>query len=1192
MTTPTHIHTSGGLISQAFIENARELTLRQRGMEPETFAVPSRAGLSPGQSAPAGPAALESTIATAWELLLERWDAVRADLPLYDVRQLRSRWLLSLFQLLDFAPVYQRGDTVVDESLRFSFSHRGWDADAWGAPAPVLHTVPPSQDLDARSSTVRGPKGKSPHDQVQTFLNVSPADRWAVLTNGVLLRLLRDYHHTFTKGYVEFDLESVFETRAYGDFRALYRLCHASRFLPHDLGGDEPELPLERFYRDSLAAGIQVGADLREQVRQAIETLGNGFLTGPLIARLQTDDAACRQFLRELLHVVYRCLFLLFAEQRGMMPGRDSLYAETYSMARLRTRAEGDIPRRDDHVDLWHGLQVTFRMVREGVPELGVYGYDGMLFADGQTPLLDGSPPPASGRGIGRGVPNSDLLLAIRYLTLVEREGVLQRISYADLGVEELGSVYESLLDYTPRVSTAPEDVNGREVPANTFFLDPRGSERKTSGSYYTHPSLVNELCKSALLPVARDRLAAAGLPVIAEDAIGEATAGLLTDYTGLTAEQREAGAQALLSLKVCDPAAGSGHFVVKANNALGAELARVRTGDEYPAQDAVQSAKRDVLAHCIYAVDLNPMAVELCKVSLWINASVADRPLSFLDHHIKWGNSLIGTTLALLAQGIPTDAFQAVTGDDRNTANAVRQRSRQEREEWEAGVVQGSFWQVMAVLETQGDLTRWVQLTRLAEDAPAQARERHAEYVAADDYQRRKFRADLWTAAFFWPLTKGTRWFPTQREFQRADELPPAVREQVAALAAHYRFFHWHLEFPDVFPPSPSQGEGPGVRVGFDVILGNPPWERIKLQEKEFFADKDDAQARAIANARTAADRRQLIHKLPQTNPALHAAYAAALRASECESNFLRNAGRFPLTGVGDVNTYAVFAGLARQIIASTGRAGIIIPTGIATDYPYRDFFADLVATGQLTSLYDFENREGLFPGTHRSYKFSLLTLAGGGVPEADFAFFLHTTDDLANSKRRFILSQEDLDLLNPNTRNCPIFRTRHDAELTRRFYHIVPVLMNQATKHNPWDVQLFTMFHMTNDSHLFRTREALVAEGFVLQGNRFVFGDEVYLPLYEAKMFWQFDHRFGTYEDVYSRSNTSLPRRVLKKCPGTFVLWTTDGIIALDRKIVQEMSAMLGRRQPQPDATDAAAGPHPVPADSFYGRMAAVYD
>jgi len=1092
-TSPTHITTSGGLISAAFIENVREPGSRQRGVEPASFALS-------WSSAPKNPSALEETIATAWELLLERWDAVRNDLPMMEVSQVRSRWLLPLFQLLDFDPVYLRGDTALDEAgkLRYPLSHRGWD----GKDAPILHTLIPSQGLDARMASGRGIKAKSPHDMLQAFLNASTADLWAVLSNGILLRLLRDYHHTFTKGYVEFDLEAILETRNYGDFRALYRLCHASRFVPQG-EGNEALLPLEQFYKDSIAAGIKVGEDLRGQVRQAIETLGNGFLDGDLIHRLQQDDALCRDYYGEILHVIYRVLFLLFAEQRGMMPGRDSLYAEAYSIARLRARAEGDIPREDDFADLWHGLQVTFRMVREGVPELNVFGYDGMLFDDDQTPLLN-----------GRAVHNSDLLRAIRALTLIERERVLQRISYADLGVEELGSIYESLLDFTPRVTTGPEDIDGREVPANTFFLDPRGSERKTTGSYYTHPSLVNELIKSALLPVARDRLEAAGLPVIEEDAIGEATAGLLTDYAGLSDEQRAAGEKALLAIKVCDPAVGSGHFLVKANNALGAELACLRTGDEYPAEAEVQAAKRDVLARCIYAVDVNPMAVELCKVSLWINASVADRPLSFLDHHIKCGDSLIGATPELMAEGIPYQAFdQKIVGNNRKTANAIRKRNREEQ----AGQLPLG-WRV-TVIETAEDLERWRRLSQLAEEKPQAARERYAEYITATERQRRKLEADFWTAAFFWPLPKGVGWAPTHGEFIRLraegpEALPPEALAQVEALAERYRFFHWHLEFPDVFA---DDGAG-----GFDVVLGNPPWERIKLQEKEFFA----AKAPEIANARTAAERRRLIRNLPNTNPALHAAYTTALRESEATSHFLRDSGRFPLTSGGDINTYAVFAGLAHQLISLGGRAGIIVQSGIATNDTYKHFFENLLASRQLVSFYDFLESRDYFPGTDSREPFCLITMGSADAGEngkAECVFNLLQLDELSDSSRRVELGFEEVALFNPNTRTIPKFQTSRDATLARKLYQVAPIIINERTGMNPWRLQLSTMFHMTNDSHLFHSREALETEGFVIRGNRFYAANsKVYLPLYEAKMMHQYDHRFATYEDDGIRDST----------------------------------------------------------------------
>ncbi|HNT74636.1 MAG TPA: hypothetical protein PKH77_06430 [Anaerolineae bacterium] len=1121
--TPTTITTSGGLLTAAFVEALREPGARQRGLAPEDFALP-------GGAAPNTPADLEAAIAAAWELLLERWDAVRADLPLLDVSQVRARWLLPLFKALDFDPVYLRSDTLVDENeaLRFPLTHRGWEPGG-----PVLHMLPVSQDLDARAASGRGYKAKSPHDMLQVFLNVSRADTWAVLTNGMFLRLLRTYHHTFTKGYVQFDLEALFETRNYGDFRALYRMCHASRFevrsrrfsaVSH--GDESPttnetseDYPLEWFYQDALATGIKVGEDLRGQVRTAIEALGNGFLDGDLIQLLtgeritnhelrMTGNASriTHDYYAEILHIVYRILFLLFAEQRGLLPNAGAplagLYREQYSITALRGRAEGDLPQADPFSDLWEGLKVTFRMIGKGAPELGVFGYDGMLFADGQTPLLG-----------ERALDNSALLRAIRALTLIERAGVLQRISYADLGVEELGAIYESLLDYTPRVTLAPETVEGtstslsasRDVPAHTFILDPRGMARKTSGSYYTHPSLVNELIESALLPVMQAKVRSGRFSALTHGDKSPTT----NDYAALTPEQRAAAEAALLSIKICDPAVGSGHFLVKANNVLGAELARVRTGDDYPTEAAVQAAKRDVLAHCIYAVDLNPMAVELCKVSLWINASVRDAPLNFLDHHIRCGNSLVGATPLLIEEGVPYEAFAlGRAGDDGAVAKQVRTQHRDERRTFEkSGATQPGLFQVTAVLETPDELRRWVELESLADVNPTLARERFAAYQADEATARARLIADTWTAAFFWPLTPDAPPAPTFNTFREVQArgkaaLTAAQQRMVAALAEKHRFFHWHLAFPDVFDEVRSRrfsavthGDKSPTTNGFDVILGNPPWERIKLQEKEFFGDRAEPAAQAIAGARTAAERGKLIAALPQRDPALHAAYGDALHSSEALSGFLRDSGRYPLSAQGDINTYQVFAGLARQLVGATGRAGVVLPTGIATDFYNKDFFAALVANRELVSLYDFENRQGLFPGVHRSFKFSLVTLAGAGAgpEEAEFAFFLYQTADLDDPERHFVLNAADLMRINPNTQTCPIFRTRRDADLTRKFYRAAPVLVNETTGENLWKVSYSQgLFHSSNDVGFFLDEAA---------------PDR--LPLYDGRMIGLFDHR-----------------------------------------------------------------------------------
>ncbi|MBW1692339.1 MAG: SAM-dependent DNA methyltransferase, partial [Deltaproteobacteria bacterium] len=339
-------------------------------------------------------------------------------------------------------------------------------------------------------------------------------------------------------------------------------------------------------------------------------------------------------------------------------------------------------------------------------------------------------------------------------------------------------------------------------------------------------------------------------------------------------------------------------------------------------------------------------------------------------------------------------------------------------------------------------------------------------------------------------------------RRFQAGDyALKEETQKRMEELATIHRFFHWHLEFPEVFA-----NEG---NAGFDCVLGNPPWERIKLQEKEFFAQKDPE----IAMAPNAAERKKLIAQLPENNLGLWAEFLEAKRSSEAESHFIRASGKYPLSAVGDINTYQIFAGLDKELISSNGRAGIVIPSGIATDDSNKQFFADLTDKRALVSLYDLENREGIFPAVHRSYKFCLLTVGGGNAAPkgADFAFFLTTVGQLKDEDRHFSLSAEDIALVNPNTRTCPIFRTKRDSEITKAIYQRVPVLIDErkGEEGNPWGIRFTTMFHMANDSQLFRTREQLEDEGWKLKGNIFVQGEARYLPLYEAKMTQPYDHR-----------------------------------------------------------------------------------
>ena len=565
----------------------------------------------------------------------------------------------------------------------------------------------------------------------------------------------------------------------------------------------------------------------------------------------------------------------------------------------------------------------------------------------------------------------------------------------------------------------------------------------------------------------------------------------------------------------MCDPAVGSGHFLVGAAHRLARHLARTRAhaeGESEPSPILYQRALRDVIGRCLYGVDLNPMSAELCRVGLWLEALEPGKPLTFLDHHIRVGNSLLGGTQQLIDSGIPDKAFKAIQGDEPKLCSALRKRNKKERESRQREMV-------LRVAEPRVEYdslaSRSRSLDRASDgtlDDVHRKEEQFRGLVASSEYRDQRQVADAWCAAFVWPKRLDTAAEPiTTETIRRLEDGPHSMsspeEDELERLADRFQFFHWHLEFPGVFENG-----------GFDCVLGNPPWERVKLQEKEWFAER----SLEIADAPNAAARKRMIAALEQQDPELHADFTEALHKSSGITRQLRDSGRYPLCGRGDINLYTVFAEAMRSLLNEHGRAGCVLPTGIATDDTTKVFFQDVVGKRSLASLYDFENKGVFFPGVHRNYKFSLFTAGSGENPtagRAEFVFFAHGVRELRDPDRRFTLSSEEIALLNPNTRTCPIFRSRADAELTKAIYRRVPVLVREARKgepgQNPWGLRFRTMFHMANDSNLFQTREALEGDGWQLDGNVFRRLGEEHFPLYEAKMIHHFDHRWASYTE-----------------------------------------------------------------------------
>ncbi len=530
-----------------------------------------------------------------------------------------------------------------------------------------------------------------------------------------------------------------------------------------------------------------------------------------------------------------------------------------------------------------------------------------------------------------------------------------------------------------------------------------------------------------------------------------------------------------------------------------------------------------DVVARCIYGVDLNPMAADLAKVSLWLEAMTPGKPLSFLDHHIKVGNALLGTTPALLHAGIPEAAFAALAGDDKKTCVAWRklnlaQRSGQTSIFDTGGIDVGNLQQRQAVEEVAARANDARSLADIA-----WATQRYSAEVSSDHATRARRTADAWCAAFLSP--KGPNDVPITHEALAqlgAGTASVEVTAVVDALAAKHRLFHWHLEFPEIFqvPEEPASTPA-GWTGGFSATLGNPPWERVKLQEQEFFASRDEA----IANAKNAAARKKAIEALRQSHPELLDEFSTARREAEAESQFLRTGGRYPLCGVGDVNTYSVFAETFRSLLDPSGQLGIIVPTGIVTDSTTQAY-ARAVAP-ELVALYDFRNA-GFFEGvaSAQGVRFCVLAVAGTERSEpAHLAFRAKNIEEVTRPDRVVTVSAAEIQALNPNTGTFPIFLSRRDAAITLACYRRHPVLIRDgAADGNPWGLRFTRLFDMATDSGEFRTASDLEDLGASFDGWSWTNDDASWLPLYEAKMLHIYQHRFGSYHGYDLRDGTGV--------------------------------------------------------------------
>jgi len=982
--------------------------------------------------------------------------------------------------------VFKSGDDVYEASLALL------EAKRWGT------------DLDVAKS-----KERSPHQQTRDYLTAAPLGlKWALLSDGRNWRL---YHRDDRSShYFDFNLAAVLgfalgdamaEAAAFKQFQVFYALFRRAALVPGPGGR-----PIDLVRAGSLTYKAEVERDLREQVFACVELLGHGLLTRAQNGLAEADLPAIYE---NSLVLLYRLLFVLNAEARDLLPTKpqdaasDEFY-HSFGLASVRQElagAGGDRRYGSDYtIALMERMQSLFDLIN-GVQantvgpdkndELGIPRYNGGLFDPARYPLLNRCK-----------VGDKTLAEVIRRLAFrQDKDGQQIAIDYLNLGERHLGSIYEGLLEHRLVLADGQAGVGGITTGLAVRLANDKG-ERKTSGAYYTPEKWVAYIVEHTLRPLL-DR-AAAALGPRAEDA-----------------EPDDSFAEAVLRLNVCDPAMGSGHFLVEALGVLAETIAMHPTTKPrlaydrhgHPAGEATDAStlaywKRRVAEACIYGVDLNPLAVELAKLSLWLQT--VDRvPLSFLDHHLRVGNSLVGARL----EDLPTlpRVGKGKVKSPEGPAIAGGKQAKQRRQTYPQALQLPLAFTANLARAVENAIASILRIEGLATETLSGIKEKERLWKQIAEETLAPFRAvaDLWLAPWFGGDV-------TNAEYQAALDgvIQAGERTMPGIDRADRHYFHWELEFPDIFFNEHGQRSDTG---GFDAVVGNPPWERVNLEENEFFALRD----RAIATAPTGSKRKALIRELPTSNPSLWNEYQSAVHDIDAIRRFLQDSGQYPLCGLGRTNLYSVFSERASQLVRSTGRVGLLVPSGIATDSGTSAFFRMMVDGKRLAEVIDFENRAKVFEDVDSRFKFSILVMAGQGDPQLTVraGFFMHQIEEIEDPERSFRLVPDDFALFNPNTRTCPIFRRRRDYEITRGIYERVPVLIDKGNGDagNPWELRFRQgLFNMTTDSHLFHTEAELKAAGCWQDsrdpGNVWRGKEGRWLPLYEAKMIHQYDHRFAT--------------------------------------------------------------------------------
>ena len=953
----------------------------------------------------------------------------------------------------------------------------------------------------------------TPHGQILRYLTTADVEsdgriRWGILTNGGVWRLYDHLSRPRATAYFEVDLGEALEPGDEDALRVFYLLFRRESFILRDGA-------VATFLESALAEGKRYEA----RVAQDLSSVVFARVFPKLVEALANASGEELPEVRQAaLIFLYRLLFVLYAEDRGLLPVNDFRY-DDYGM---RKRVRDDVADRMATGDRFSKVASNYydhlmnlcRLIDKGDPSIGLPPYNGGLFASDAAPLL------------GRVEISDEVVAPIVYdLSHTETKGERQFVNYRDMSVQQIGSIYERLLEQEP----VQDDASGIVIRPNPYA-------RKDSGSFFTPQELVDLIVDRTLKPLVEERLSAF------EKRASELGRDRRPRAERLAELAKMDPAEAALDLKILDPAMGSGHFLVTAVDFLSDWIAeRAESVADLPEwmdggyvsplvkrveairQDIVRRAResgwaldeaqltdqtiirRMVLKRCIYGVDKNPLTVELAKVSLWLHSFTVGAPLSFLDHHLRCGDSLIGLRVKDATGELNRlgglFASSAIAGAE--TATSGMQQI-EEMSDADVSEVRESAELFRGVEETTADLRGLLDFLcgmgwltagmnkRSQRDFEAPL----VDFLAQNSQDAYRLLA----------LGPGAVDAVNPGNLENSESDFEELWGDARSIAHRESFLHWEVAFPGVWRGwQDTRPDG-----GFDAVIGNPPWDRIKLQEVEWFATR----APDIALAPTAATRRAMIRELRGQGDPLVDDFDAAKARADGMGQLVRGSGHYPLLGGGDINLYSLFVERAMGLVRPDGFVGLLTPSGIYADKTAARFFKTVSTSGRVSGLFDFENRKIFFKDVHASFKFCVLVFGGEErrFDQTECAFFLPDTETIKDPERCFPLAPKDFAQVNPNTGTAPVFRSRRDAEITRGIYERHPVLVDRSGggESKAWPVRYRTMFHMTNDSHLFRTTAQLDAEGFYpVEGNRWKRGDEVYLPLYQGRMIHQFDHR-----------------------------------------------------------------------------------